>query len=80
MAFFGLTQVGPQSQFHAVLLDAMDLTLFTDDEFARAFAKLDKDKSGFLDISEVKIGLCVGGAGAALAALGGPHTNPVESS
>ena len=60
MAFFGLTQVGPQSQFHAVLLDAMDLSLFSEEEFARAFSKLDKDKSGFLDLSEVRGGHTAG--------------------
>ena len=52
-SFFGLTQLGPQSNFHACLLDSMDLSLFSEEEFARAFAKLDKDKSGFLDTSEV---------------------------
>ncbi len=54
MAFFGLTQLGPQSQFHAVLMDAMDITLFTEEEFRRAFARLDKDRSGFIEIGEVR--------------------------
>ena len=32
----------------------MDLTLFTDEEFRKAFMKLDKDGSGYLEISEVR--------------------------
>lgn len=31
----------------------MDLTLFTEEEFRKAFLKLDKDGSGYLEISEV---------------------------
>lgn len=52
MAFFGLTQVGPQNQFQSALLDAMDITLFSDDEFIAAFRKLDKDRSGFIELGE----------------------------
>lgn len=30
MAFFGLTQLGPQNPFAAALLDSLDITLFSE--------------------------------------------------
>lgn len=53
MAFFGLTSLGAQNHFQAALADALDLTLFSEAEFSSAFKKLDKDNSGYLDLSEV---------------------------
>jgi Ca2+-binding EF-hand superfamily protein len=58
MAFFGLTQVGPQNQFQAAVLDAMDITLFSEEEFRAAFTKLDRDRSGFIETGEVRPPLC----------------------
>lgn len=53
MAFFGLTMMGTQSCFNTALAEAMDLSLFTEDEFRRSFSKLDKDGSGFIEVDEL---------------------------
>jgi len=53
MAFFGLTQLGPQDPFAAANPDALDIGIFSEEEFRRAFNKLDKDGSHTITIDEL---------------------------
>lgn len=53
MAFFGITGLGPQNNFKTSLVNALGLTMFTDEEYKRAFDRVDKDKSGFITADEV---------------------------
>jgi len=54
MAFFGLTQLGPQSAFGASVPGALDISIFSEEEFRRAFNKLDVDNSHSISIEELK--------------------------
>ena len=54
MSFFGITALGPQNPFKSNLIDAIGLKVFTRDEFHEAFARIDKDRSGYIDITEVR--------------------------
>ena len=55
MAFFGITAFGPQNNFKTALVNAIGLTMFTDEEYKVAFTKIDKDKSGFITVDEVSV-------------------------
>lgn len=50
MAFFGATKLGPQNPFTAIHVEALDVSLFVDDDFGEAFDKVAKD--GFLDAED----------------------------
>lgn len=54
MSFFGLTALGPQNPFQSNLIDAIGLKVFSREEFHSAFLRIDKDHSGYIDISEVR--------------------------
>jgi len=54
MAFFGLTYLGPANFYETNLLKFVNLSKFTDDELKKAFAKVDKDKSGSITVEEVR--------------------------
>ena len=54
MSFFGITALGPQNPFQSHLIDAIGLKVFTKEEFKSSFDRLDKDRSGYIDISEVR--------------------------
>ena len=53
MAFFGLTAFGPQNNFKTSLVNAIGLTMFSEEEYKAAFARIDTDKSGFITADEV---------------------------
>mmetsp|Transcript_31247 Transcript_31247/g.87233 ORF Transcript_31247/g.87233 Transcript_31247/m.87233 type:complete len:185 (+) Transcript_31247:93-647(+) len=53
MAFFGLTALGSQSPFTTAILDALDITIFSDEELRASFDKLDKDGSSNITIDEL---------------------------
>lgn len=53
MAFFGLTQLGPQSAFGSSVPEALDISIFSEEEFRRAFNKLDVDNSKSISIEEL---------------------------
>ena len=54
MSFFGITSLGPQNPFQSSLIDAIGLKVFTAEEFKSAFRRIDKDQSGYIDITEVR--------------------------
>jgi Ca2+-binding EF-hand superfamily protein len=54
MAFFGITALGPPNQFKTALVNALGLNVFTDDEFRAAFARLDVDRSGYIEAGEIE--------------------------
>ncbi|OMJ92136.1 hypothetical protein SteCoe_5124 [Stentor coeruleus] len=54
MSFFGITSLGPQNPFQSSLIDAIGLKVFTPEEFRQAFERIDKDKSGYIDMGEIK--------------------------
>ena len=54
MSFFGITYLGPQNPFQINLIDAIGLKYFSQEEFREAFNRIDKDKSGYIDITEVR--------------------------
>lgn len=54
MSFFGITALGSQNPFQSSLIDAIGLKVFTREEFKSSFEKLDKDRSGYIDMSEVR--------------------------
>ncbi|CAG9332051.1 unnamed protein product [Blepharisma stoltei] len=54
MSFFGITALGPQNSFQTHLINAIGLNIFTPEEFKAAFDRIDKDKSGYIDIDEVR--------------------------
>ena len=54
MAFFGITALGPPNIFKSSLINALGITVYTDEEFERAFAKVDRDNSGFITPNEVE--------------------------
>lgn len=53
MAFFGLTALGPQNNFQSNLAATMMLASFTEEEYSAAFSKVDVDKSGNINYSEL---------------------------
>ena len=48
MAFFGITSLGLQNHFEHNLVNALAFKLFSEDEFAATFKKIDKDNSGYI--------------------------------
>lgn len=54
MAFFGITALGPPNQFKTALVNALGLNVFTDEEFQASFARLDRDRSGFIEAAEIE--------------------------
>ena len=54
MSFFGITALGPPNIFKSSLVNALGITVYTDEEFQAAFAKVDKDQSGFITSNEVE--------------------------
>ena len=53
MAFFGITSFGPQNNFQTALVNAIGLTMYSEEEYKTAFAKIDVDHSGFITSDEV---------------------------
>merc|ERR1711981_1122714 len=51
---FGITALGPPNIFKSSLVNAMGLTVYTDEEFEAAFTKVDRDGSGFITPNEVE--------------------------
>ncbi len=54
MAFFGITALGPPNIFKSSLINALGITVYTDEEFTAAFQKVDKDGSGYITSNEVE--------------------------
>ena len=54
MAFFGITALGPPNIFKSSLVNALGLTVYSDEEFEAAFIRVDKDNSGFITPNEVE--------------------------
>mmetsp|Transcript_23576 Transcript_23576/g.41791 ORF Transcript_23576/g.41791 Transcript_23576/m.41791 type:complete len:187 (-) Transcript_23576:2244-2804(-) len=54
MSFFGITSLGPQNSFKTHLVNAIGLTIYSLEEFKAAFARIDRDGSGYIDVEEVK--------------------------
>ena len=54
MAFFGITSLGPPNNFQTSLVSALGINVFSEEEFLQAFAKVDKDNSGFITPDEVE--------------------------
>ena len=54
MAFFGITALGPPNVFKTSLVNALGLTVYSDEEYAAAFARVDKDGSGAITKDEVE--------------------------
>ena len=54
MSFFGITALGPPNIFKSSLVNALGLTVYSDEEFEAAFHRVDKDQSGFITPTEVE--------------------------
>ena len=54
MAFFGITSLGLQNNFQHSLVNALAFKLYSEEEFATTFKKIDKDGSGYIEIGEVE--------------------------
>ena len=54
MAFFGITALGPPNIFKTSLINALGLTVYTDEEYEEAFKRVDKDGSGAITKDEVE--------------------------
>lgn len=54
MAFFGITSLGLQNSFQHSLINALAFNLYSEEEFAATFKKIDKDGSGFIEVGEVE--------------------------
>ena len=54
MAFFGITALGPPNIFKSSLINALGITVYSDEEFEAAFKKVDRDGSGFITPNEVE--------------------------
>ena len=54
MAFFGITALGSPNTFQSNLVSALGINVFSDEEFERAFLKMDKDGSGGITPDEVE--------------------------
>ena len=55
MAFFGITNLGPQNNFETNLVSALGLKYFSESEYLATFKKFDKDGSGAITVDEVNI-------------------------
>lgn len=55
MSFFGLTSMGLDNPFEHQLVNAVAFKLFSEDEFAESFKRIDKDGSGYIEAKEVEI-------------------------
>ena len=53
MAFFGLTQLGPQNPFRSTAKQTISVLVFEDQDFITAFNRVDSDKNGFLMLSDL---------------------------
>ena len=54
MAFFGITALGPPNVFKTSLVNALGLTVYTDEEYEAAFCRVDKDSSGAITKNEIE--------------------------
>lgn len=54
MSFFGITSLGPQNSFKSHLINAIGLTIYSLEEFKTAFERIDRDRSGYIEIEEVQ--------------------------
>ena len=54
MSFFGITALGPPNSFKCGLVNALGFNVFSDEEFAAAFHRMDKDGSGAITPDEVE--------------------------
>ena len=54
MSFFGITALGPPNIFKSSMINALGLTVYTDEEFEAAFKRVDKDSSGYITSNEVE--------------------------
>ena len=54
MSFFGITALGPPNQFKTALINALGITVFTEEEFKASFDRIDKDGSGFITANEIE--------------------------
>ena len=54
MAFFGITALGAQNPFQVHLVNAIGLKVFSKEEFKDSFDRIDRDRSGFIEMPEVQ--------------------------
>ena len=54
MTYFGITALGPPNNFQSGLVSALGINVFSTEEFEAAFKRMDKDKSGFIEVSEIE--------------------------
>ena len=54
MSFFGITALGPPNQFQSALINALGVSVFTEEEFKASFDRVDRDRSGFITSDEVE--------------------------
>ena len=54
MTFFGITALGSPNTFQSNLVSALGINVFSDEEFEKAFLKMDKDGSGGITPDEVE--------------------------
>lgn len=54
MTYFGITALGPPNNFQSGLVSALGVNVFSVEEFETAFKRIDKNKSGFIDASEIE--------------------------
>ena len=54
MAFFGITALGSPNTFQSNLVSALGINVFSDEEFEKAFQKVDRDGSGAITPDEVE--------------------------
>ena len=54
MAFFGITSLGPPNPFQSNLINALGITVFSDEEFESTFHRVDRDGSGAITPDEVE--------------------------
>ena len=54
MAFFGITALGSPNTFQSNLVSALGINVFSDEEFEKAFKKVDRDGSGAITPDEVE--------------------------
>ena len=54
MAFFGITALGPPNSFQSSLVNALGINVFSEEEFEKAFHRVDRDGSGAITPDEVE--------------------------
>ncbi len=54
MTYFGITALGPPNNFQSGLVSALGVNVFSVEEFAAAFKRMDKDRSGFIEAAEIE--------------------------